>query len=198
MPSIEDAVRGEDRKATEAYISHMDGLGYEFLENAHPHNSTDECIRQIWKMACFTYFPRCDAVSPEKNKYVRPCSNGCWNYVQKCNVQCCDEGVQCSFEHETILTSGESFKTKGYPDIEGPSALCTGSANSRYNSGWKKLLLLALFLGVIQAAFSQYDEHAAGSLLGVGCDAHTVRLQPRRLTPGSTADQQGQETGESF
>jgi len=52
-----------------------------------------------------------------------------------------------------VLASGESFKTKGYPEIAGPSALCTGAAGSRFGSfGWRNLCLMALVLVVVQLA----------------------------------------------
>lgn len=57
--SIEEVIRGENRKATEAYISHLDGLGLEFLENNHPNTTKDLCVEAIYKMSCHTYFPRC-------------------------------------------------------------------------------------------------------------------------------------------
>ena len=145
-------MRLENDRAVEAYISHLDGLGLEYLESRNPQElhkgALDrECVRSIWKMACYTFFPQCSKVriteqvtlvqqslqsaqaeagesratgeasastrahthddeEEEEEAYLRPCAGTCHEYVNACQVQCCDEGVQCVFTHTAATIGG--------------------------------------------------------------------------------------------
>merc|ERR1719183_677877 len=83
-------------------------------------------------MVCYTYFPKADvgAKPGEESSYLRPCQSSCHNYLRTCGVECCDESVQCVFEHTKAISATEAVKTSGYEPHDGPSSLCTGSARS--------------------------------------------------------------------
>lgn len=313
--TVETRMRRENQKALEAYVSQVDGLGLEVLENRQPWNAgTPECVQSVWKMVCWTYFPKCapnlanavataaqmeeapsdaasaeaapsseaaaqsdaevaaadaavepvpadvaaqvaappgaappaeaapteaapaeaapaeaapaeaaaaDAaavqtaeaetpptliglrsltrrahaasvtkhssrmnvvakesvhsrlgLSSEHTPYLRPCRSGCSNYVRKCEIQCCDESVQCVFEHKSLLSDGKVLTKKGYIDHAAPSLLCTGNAFGRFASSRGLLVLVfcvsLLFLGLgdldvedVQGLFSLPTVNAA-------------------------------------
>merc|ERR1719473_1531598 len=95
-------------------------------------------------MVCHTYFPKAEAGCQrgEATAYLRPCKNVCSNYVEACGVQCCDESVQCVFEHTVALLDGGEEVTTGYVDELGPAAACTGAASRL--AGAPRALALAL------------------------------------------------------
>jgi len=74
---------------------------------------------------------------------MRPCRSSCQNYVRECAVECCDESVQCVFEHDRPINNTLVVKTSGYSNFDGPSPFCTGAASSQRLS---RLLPLALAL----------------------------------------------------
>lgn len=112
--------------ALQTYVGHLSGMGYDFWDHTTPWEEEDECIKSVWKMACYTYFPRCNVIEP--GQYLAPCRSSCDNYLSKCKVQCCDEGVQCVFTHAKKTADGKTVYEHGYPDHKGPSPLCTGGA----------------------------------------------------------------------
>lgn len=122
---VRDIVKQESREAIKMYAAHLAGMGLEFWEYTEPWNLPhDPCIQSVWKLVCYTYFPKCNAI--EENKYLKPCKSACQTYVQKCKVDCCDDGLKCVFTHEKVLADGKVSKESGYSDHVGPSTLCTG------------------------------------------------------------------------
>jgi len=119
-----DIMKAEGREAIKMYAAHLSGMGLEFWEYTEPWNIEDECIQSVWKLVCYTYFPKCNEI--QETKYLKPCKSACQNYVHKCKVDCCDEGSKCVFQHQTVLADGKVRKEEGYADHIGPSTLCTG------------------------------------------------------------------------
>merc|ERR1719252_207503 len=64
-------------------------------------------------------------------EYLRPCQSSCMNYIRHCEVECCDESVQCVFTHERAVPGAvnQVVTTQGYIAHDGPSSLCTGGAS---------------------------------------------------------------------
>jgi hypothetical protein len=122
-----DAIAGQAYLALQAYVGHLSGMGFDFWDHTTPWDEEDECIKSVWKMSCYTYFPRCNVISP--GEYLAPCRSSCENYLSKCEVQCCDEAVQCVFTHNKKTSDGKVIQEHGYPDHKGPSPMCTGRAN---------------------------------------------------------------------
>lgn len=137
------SIQMQSRKALETYVGHMSGMGFDFWDYTKPWETEDACIQQVWKMSCYTHFPRCNEIN--KGVYLPPCRSSCDNYLNKCRVQCCDEGVQCTFTHAKKMPDGTVKYEHGYPDHEGPSPLCTGSWARRSVSG----AATAVFLGLL-------------------------------------------------
>mmetsp|Transcript_10745 Transcript_10745/g.19877 ORF Transcript_10745/g.19877 Transcript_10745/m.19877 type:complete len:551 (-) Transcript_10745:87-1739(-) len=168
---IETLVQRQDNAATTAFIFHLTGLGLEYWDYTQPEYSDDDCIKSIWRMVCFTYFPRSAVGCTEGvlTQYLRPCQSSCMNYVRACSVECCDESVQCVFTHTKALSSSVSLTTEGYMPHDGPSSLCTGGARrqaSPFSLGlWLVLLQVFPTLGL-----------SAGSMRWL-----TAGLTPRRL-----------------
>jgi len=122
-----EIIQQQSYKALETYVGHLSGMGHDFWDHTDPWNEESECIRSVWKMACYTYFPRVNEIAP--GEYLAPCRSSCETYLKKCSVQCCDEGTQCTFTHAKKLPDGTIAYEHGYPDHEGPSPLCTGGAS---------------------------------------------------------------------
>lgn len=120
----EDRIREQSRKALNAYVSHLSGMGQDFWDQTEPWNA-DSCVQAVWKMACYTHFPRCDRFG--EGRYLRPCANSCEGYLKACGVKCCDEGAQCVFTHRRVLADGTILDEEGYDPHDGPSPRCTGS-----------------------------------------------------------------------
>lgn len=121
-----DIAKNQEQEAITYYAYHLAGMGYEFWENREPSRISDPCVRAVWRLTCFTFFPKCNEV--EDGKYMRPCRSSCENYLKECNVECCDESVSCIFDHTQVLTDGSSNKAAGYVDHDGPSNECTGGS----------------------------------------------------------------------
>jgi len=121
------SIQKQSYHALETYVGHLSGMGHDFWDHTTPWDEEDECIKTVWKMSCYTYFPRCNQIKP--GEYLPPCRSSCENYLKKCKVQCCDEGVQCTFTHHKTAADGSTIVEHGYPDHQGPSPLCTGGAS---------------------------------------------------------------------
>merc|ERR1719387_1294085 len=120
-----DIMKQEGKEAIKMYAAHLAGMGLEYWEYTEPWKLHDNpCVQSVWKLVCYTYFPRCNEV--DEIKYLKPCKSSCQSYLKECKVSCCDEGAQCVFEHETKTADGKTSKTTGYTDVIGPSTLCTG------------------------------------------------------------------------
>ncbi|CEM39643.1 unnamed protein product [Vitrella brassicaformis CCMP3155] len=140
-------VSAADGQAVTTFAYHLGGMGIDFWEHTEPWESADDCIKHVWRLSCYTYFPKCEAgVTPGgSTAYLRPCRSSCQNYVKHCGVECCDESVQCRFTHTKALPDGSLLQTQGYVDHAGPSSFCTGAA--RLSSLWSPLaLIIALII----------------------------------------------------
>lgn len=129
--TIGSVVIKQERMAITMYAYHLQGMGIEFWDHRKPTNDyQDPCIASVWRMVCFTYFPKGEAncKEGEETKYLRPCKSSCKNYVKHCGVECCDESVECVFSNTQNINTSAEVKTKGYVNHDGPSDLCTGTA----------------------------------------------------------------------
>eukprot|EP00933_Yihiella_yeosuensis_P070582 TRINITY_DN78707_c0_g1_i1.p1 TRINITY_DN78707_c0_g1~~TRINITY_DN78707_c0_g1_i1.p1 ORF type:complete len:568 (-),score=111.01 TRINITY_DN78707_c0_g1_i1:66-1769(-) len=164
--SIEALIRKQDRAANSAFVYHLAGMGKDAWEYSRPEQTEDPCVKQIYKMVCFTHFPRAKAGCKTGSEipYFRPCKNACENYISACNVECCDDSTQCVFTHKKRLNKLATITQKGYVDEDGPSALCTGAAGRSSVPGLLTmlLLLLAFPMGPIQAVFSSVKRSLPG------------------------------------
>jgi len=146
--SIGALVRKQDRLATSMFFSHMAGMGKDAWDFPRPEESEDSCIQAIYREVCFTYFPRakpgCELGAD--TPYMRPCKSSCENYIRECAVQCCDESVKCVFSHEKVVNKTHKVQQKGYSPHDGPSSLCTGSAQRSRAPGLLTAMLLLLVL----------------------------------------------------
>eukprot|EP00933_Yihiella_yeosuensis_P070890 TRINITY_DN79054_c0_g1_i1.p1 TRINITY_DN79054_c0_g1~~TRINITY_DN79054_c0_g1_i1.p1 ORF type:complete len:535 (+),score=85.15 TRINITY_DN79054_c0_g1_i1:120-1724(+) len=156
--SIEAMVRKQDKAANSAYVYHLSGMGIDAWDHPDPENGDDECVKAVYKMACYSHFPRakpgCKTGDPIA--FIRPCRNSCENYVSACEIECCDNSVQCIFEHKKRISSFAAITQKGYVDRQGPSAYCTGAAGRTSAPGILTaiLLLLAMPLGSVKDTLS--------------------------------------------
>jgi len=163
---MSEVVKQQENAAITMYFYHLSGLGYEAGEYRRPGSSSDACVKQVWRMVCFTYFPKVESgCKPgEPTPYLRPCRDTCENYIKACAVECCDESVQCVFEH-TIVEAG--IKTKkvqtGYVNADGPSATCTGMSSSgrRNELPWALTLIMMTFQ--LGSLFVESDRSRASS-----------------------------------
>mmetsp|Transcript_18896 Transcript_18896/g.54675 ORF Transcript_18896/g.54675 Transcript_18896/m.54675 type:complete len:543 (-) Transcript_18896:21-1649(-) len=191
---VEQLVREQDGNASEVYFYHLSGLGYDAQEHFDPANSRDPCVQEVWRMACFTYFPKVQAgCQPgQPSPYLRPCRDTCERYVSACQVECCDESVQCAFQHQVFDAGVATSKVEtGYVNVDGPSAVCTGSGKMGLlqSAGAKaaapfRLLLAILGVHIVASVASGDDARprcsgfaGRGILLAVAVVAASVCLQ---------------------
>lgn len=156
---VSELVKAQEDAAMTMFVYHLNGMGYEAWDYRNPSQSDSDCIRSVWKMVCYTYFPRAAAgcKQGEQSLYKRPCSSSCSNYVRHCGVECCDESVKCVFAHTQTDTNGQiQLLQSGYVDQSGPSAACTGASGRSRSSPF--LLLLGLF-GLHWAATDLASDH---------------------------------------
>lgn len=121
-----DLISQQAVEATNLYFAHVAGLGWDPWEYQKPWEEPHSCLDAIWRMACFTAFPRCD----QGSSYLAVCKNECESYVSKCSVECCDESVACVFQ-SPMKVNGSVIMTQGFVDQDAPSPLCTGTAAAR-------------------------------------------------------------------
>jgi hypothetical protein len=150
--TIPERIESQDRDAAKLFFYHLSAMGIEAWDYPEPHQESNlpmsSCAKQVARMACFTYLPMANGeVGYESaTKYFRPCKSSCENYVRECNVECCDDSVQCVFVRQTgsveqlqedkenanentELPAHRSMTvTGGYANVSGPSTLCTGGA----------------------------------------------------------------------
>lgn len=136
-------IQQQTYRALETYVGHLANMGFDFWDHTEPWSEEDECIKSVWKMSCYTYFPRCNEIS--EGTYLPPCASSCRSYLKKCAVQCCDEGNQCVFTHAKETADGKVAYEHGYPDHIGPSPLCTGGASQPMST------VVAAFLALLMA-----------------------------------------------
>jgi len=165
---LDKMVRAQDGAASMSFFYHLSGLGYEAWQNRDPKEFTDPCVRKIYELACYTYFPKQEAGCKEGKQvpFLRPCRNACSTYLDACEVNCCDDSTQCVFEH----TAHSGVVETGYPDVSGPSAICTGGSNSGSSRVRVPFALLLSLLGLHLASTSGSSKQnsAAHTRLG-GC-----------------------------
>lgn len=133
----QDQVIKQDRDAAKMYFFHLSGMGIEAWDHTKPEEESTHplrlCARSVARLTCQTYFPRAlpSVALLEETSYSRPCRSSCESYVKECNVECCDEGVQCVWDESagkrTRGTDGrEVVLDTGYVDAASPSLQCTG------------------------------------------------------------------------
>lgn len=154
---VADLVKAQDDAAMTMFVYHLSGMGFDAWEYRDPSKADSDCVRSVWKMVCYTYFPRsrpstkdapCKLGDP--TLYVRPCMNSCHNYLKTCGVECCDESASCVFAHTGYSSSGQlELLQTGYVDQMGPSHTCTGSTRRSVSS---PLMMLLGILGLQWAA----------------------------------------------
>lgn len=137
-----DPIEQQDQLAMAAYVAHIAGMGMDYWVSKQPWLA-DECKQSIWKMTCFTHFPKCNTI--DEGAYLRPCVSSCQAYIKQCGVQCCDEGVQCVFRHHRMLADGTNLVMSGYDSHLGPSSHCTGAAARTAISSLASRLLCQVF-----------------------------------------------------
>jgi len=149
--SVESLVQRQDNAAATMFYYHVTGLGLEAWDYQRP-EFADDCIKSIWRMVCFTYFPRAEIGCQDGawSNYIRPCASSCKNYVRTCGVECCDESVQCTFTHTKAISSKKTITTSGYSPHDGPSSLCTGAAHrsSKLSALFWAVLVIAMALSM--------------------------------------------------
>jgi len=154
------AIIAADHKATQAYVSHLNGLGFDAWDYTDPSDSrTPECLQDIWRLSCYTYFPKCNEL--DNAKYLRPCETTCKSYIRSCSIECCDEGVTCNFTYNEEK-DGNSIKTSGYINHESPSQLCTGlfvGASSSLGPSWTLLFILLCLVLTVGGVESKEQLH---------------------------------------
>mmetsp|Transcript_144151 Transcript_144151/g.249957 ORF Transcript_144151/g.249957 Transcript_144151/m.249957 type:complete len:249 (+) Transcript_144151:134-880(+) len=147
--TMEDLVRKQELAAAQLYYFHLAGMGVEPWEHQYPEEPSPlpmrPCVRTIARMACFTYFPMGNPVMPRgaETRYFKPCKSSCENFVKTCEVECCDNSVQCTFT-ETDALSGLQVDA-GFYDALGPSDMCTGAAWPQHTAAWAVLLGCLVF-----------------------------------------------------
>merc|ERR1719183_3355235 len=143
--TLASVVKQQDSAATTMFFYHLSGMGLEAWDHTFPADSDDECIKSVWRLACYTYFPKAQVgvAEGQASTYLRPCQSSCFNYVRTCQVECCDESVQCVFTHTKMLSPTKSVQTSGYVSHDGPSSLCTGAATRSGAPSFLVWLLLA-------------------------------------------------------
>lgn len=142
---IADLVKAQESAATTTFAYHLSGMGLEAWDHTKPSEDSSNCVKSVWRMACYTYFPRAEmgCKTGQETNYLRPCRSSCQSYIRECGVECCDESVQCVFSHDRPVNKTSFVKTSGYSNFEGPSQYCTGAASSQHLS---RFLLFCLAL----------------------------------------------------
>jgi hypothetical protein len=161
--TMKDRVDAQEQLASNLYFFHLSAMGLEAWDYPTPEKDTflphGPCVEQVARMACFTYLPMANpAVANGANtRYIKPCRSSCQNYVRTCQVNCCDDSVQCVFDRSGSedgqnLQVTQSSKSNaalqiayGYADYDGPSMYCTGDAPT---------LMLRVFVTVLASMSS--------------------------------------------
>lgn len=153
--NVTELVRRQDKAAAKSFFYHIQAMGYDAWRFRQPGSSGNPCVESVWKMVCYTYFPRAQVGCAEGDNvpFMRPCQNSCVNYIQACGVECCDESVQCVFTH-TEQVNNATVTSEGYSPQHGPSLECTGGAKRATLPSFVAVLLLALLQSVPSGAFS--------------------------------------------
>lgn len=137
--SLQERIAKQRDFAVHAYVAHISGMGHDFWDYTQPWEH-DECIQSVWKMVCYTSFPKCNHM--QTGVYLRPCESSCNNYLRACRVECCDEGAKCLFDHKIVNSAGVLVTDDGYTPHTAPSPLCTGAAAPWHFTLGSRLVLL--------------------------------------------------------
>lgn len=154
LKRMDERVKALEDAALTTYVYHLNAMGKEFREHAKPWLEGDQCIRAVWRMACFTYFPRGKArceLEETQAKYRRPCTTGCQEYLDKCQVECCDESATCVFSHEL-----EDKMVRGYVD-KSSGEECTYAGDTGAGHAMKSPVMLILTLLGLQFLFASSE-----------------------------------------
>ena len=54
-------VSAADGQAVTTFAYHLGGMGIDFWEYTEPWETADDCIKHVWRLSCYTYFPKCEA-----------------------------------------------------------------------------------------------------------------------------------------
>jgi len=170
---IQRLVQRQDDAAATTFYYHVFALGMEAWDHQEPWKGSD-CVKSIWRMACYTYFPRAEVgtMNGAYSKYVRPCQSSCSNYVRQCGVECCDESVQCVFSHTKAISNTQNVTSEGYSPHDGPSSLCTGGARPSarpLGAGLWALVILQVLFSFEGSVRSLFKGSGGRRLLLVGC-----------------------------
>eukprot|EP00933_Yihiella_yeosuensis_P046158 TRINITY_DN41641_c0_g1_i1.p1 TRINITY_DN41641_c0_g1~~TRINITY_DN41641_c0_g1_i1.p1 ORF type:complete len:557 (+),score=102.27 TRINITY_DN41641_c0_g1_i1:167-1837(+) len=171
---IDKLVRAQDDAASTMFYYHLSGIGYDAWKYKNINQTQDPCVLEVWKMVCYTYFPKNQAGCKPgaQSAYFRPCKSECVNYMKQCNVECCDDSARCVFHYTSQQGGGVSNKISGYVNADAPSAICTGvAASSSLRAGTPLKLLMFLFgihLLFADSTPSESKEVAARSKSGSG------------------------------
>jgi hypothetical protein len=174
---IDVIIKAQDDAAATMYFYHLSGMGYEAWDHPRPSESEDECVQSVWRMVCYTYFPKAQAgcSAGQESPYQRPCAGPCKSYLQACAVECCDESLQCVFQHQVTEPDGTTMLQTGYVDTLGPAAECTGHF---VNSGGR----LPFPLLVLMTAMGLHWMAAAEPQTGRGSQKEAVSVRRRSWT----------------
>eukprot|EP00913_Durusdinium_trenchii_P022978 g21575.t1 len=174
--SGQDAVKKQEDMASTAYFYHLSGMKRDPWDFREPGKHEDGCVKAIWHMVCSTYLPKAPVhcKKGEKIPYLLPCRSE--SYLDACDVECCDESVQCNPE-KGIAFAPPFNNFTGYSMHTAPSAECTGSGASR--TAGPSLLILMLGLATSFVGHVPSFTRPKGVLLGAlavvavslqGCD----------------------------
>lgn len=151
--TLQDKVEAQEQLASNLYFFHLSAMGLEAWDYPWPEKYSTlphgDCVQQVARMACFTYLPMANPAvkSGMQTRYIKPCKSSCENYVRTCQVNCCDDSVQCVFDRTQEEDAWHGAQNQqdphtqqgskanaamqisyGYADYDGPSHMCTGDA----------------------------------------------------------------------
>lgn len=145
--TVQDRIEEQDREAAKLFFYHLSAMGLEAWDYPSPHMENANlpettCAKQVARMSCFTMIPKANPSVDDgfATRYFKPCKSSCQNYLSECQVDCCDDSVQCVFdktmEHmdptdDLARIAAKEHILTGYVDVNGPSDLCTGGAHSK-------------------------------------------------------------------
>lgn len=178
MHTDSETVKKQEEMASTAYFYHLSGMKKDPWDSRQPEAHGDACVQAVWRMVCSTYLPKAPVhcKKGEKIPYLIPCQSECRGYLDACNVECCDESVQCTPEKGVHFEKPFSNFT-GYSTATAPSAECTG--NSARRSAGPSVLLLFGILSYFSSAVELTPSGGRSKLLLVlalaamnlqGCD----------------------------
>lgn len=181
-------IKSQDDAASTMFFYHLGGMGYDAWDHRDPSQGTDGCVKAVWRMVCYTYFPKAGPASLEGQSvsYQRPCQDVCSSYLQSCSVECCDESPQCVFTHTvpgTVTANGTALVQTGYHNQVGPSAMCTGQAQSSGRRSGASVLLLLGVLGfhLFGAGTASGSSSGSGSRAGANVKRESSKI--KRFSP---------------